>query len=639
MRLVNHRIVQADDLVVDFDRVGNQHGVLIDAQHALGQAGFSVAGGAVHEDRILRNDGRAELVEHAVRHDQVGEGGAQRLAVDMHLGRLDFGRGLDILERNRAGAGVLRDLKTLARKLLARGRQREAVIVADHALDLDQLLRPHVLEHEVDDLEREAQRPAEAGQARIAFDQHAAEDQIEHQRFGDPQLREILRDGRVEGGADGRESSHDVGNRSLPWGYRQKVGRSLSCTDRRERASLFIVRFLLTFALLCVVSVVCLGEDFAEALFKAGQRAEKAGDKFHAFLLYSRAAALQPANVDYAMRKAALQADAAMSEKTSLDLGPLSGEREELSPTPLTESEIQDARAARMPPRLKGTGGLKSFDFSGDPKTVIEKVMAAYGLMVVFEANYQDPPRFRFRINDVRFEDAMRTLETLSNSFLVPVNERLALMVRDTAQKRTEMAPTMAIAIPIPERISVTEAQEMMTAVAQTMEIRKFSLDPVKKVVYLRDQVSKIVAAKSMFADLSRLRAQVEIEVEFLEVTKSSALGYGLQLPNVVGAGKFQLVFAQRAGLGERLDPVRDVRRRRDIFRTRDRGLSGAGDVHQVGFRRHPQIADRNFGRAGGDAACGRAVSAGHGDVFGRKHEPGRFGPRFRVERSADDQL
>lgn len=279
------------------------------------------------------------------------------------------------------------------------------------------------------------------------------------------------------------------------------------------------------------MSVVCLGEDFAEALFKAGQRAEKAGDKFHAFLLYSRAAALQPANVDYAMRKAALQADAAMSEKTSLDLGPLSGEREELSPTPLTESEIQDARAARMPPRLKGTDGLKSFDFSGDPKTVIEKVMATYGLMVVFEANYQDPPRFRFRINDVRFEDAMRTLETLSNSFLVPVNERLALMVRDTAQKRTEMAPTMAIAIPIPERISVTEAQEMMTAVAQTMEIRKFSLDPVKKVVYLRDQVSKIVAAKSMFADLSRLRAQVEIEVEFLEVTKSSALGYGLQLP------------------------------------------------------------------------------------------------------------
>ena len=40
---------------------------------------------------------------------------------------------------------------------------------------------------------------------------------------------------------------------------------------------------------------------------------------------------------------------------------------------------------------------------------------------------------------------------------------------------------------------------------AQTLEIRKFSLDPVKRVVYLRDQVSKIVAARSMFADLSQV--------------------------------------------------------------------------------------------------------------------------------------
>lgn len=277
--------------------------------------------------------------------------------------------------------------------------------------------------------------------------------------------------------------------------------------------------------------MVCLGEDFAERLFKAGQKAEKAGDKFHAFLLYSQAAALQPANADFAMRKAALQADAAMSATTHLDLSTPARELDGISEEPLTDREAVEARAARLPPRLKGPDGLKSFDFSGDPKTVIEKVMTAYGLTVVFEADYQTPPVFRFRINDVRFEDAMRTLETLSNSFMVPVNDRVALMVRDTVQKRTEMSPAMAIAIPIPERISVQEAQEMMTAVTQTLEIRKSSLDPVKRVIYLRDQATKIVAARSMFTDLSRLRAQVEVDVEFLEVTKSSALGYGLQLP------------------------------------------------------------------------------------------------------------
>jgi general secretion pathway protein D len=45
-----------------------------------------------------------------------------------------------------------------------------------------------------------------------------------------------------------------------------------------------------------------------------------------------------------------------------------------------------------------------------------------------------------------------------------------------------------------------------------------------------------------MFGDLSRLRAQVEVDIEFLEVTKSSALGYGLQLPTssaIVNFGSF----------------------------------------------------------------------------------------------------
>ena len=162
-RLVDHRIVQTDDLVVDLDGVRDQHRVFIYAQHALGQTGFSVAGGAVDEDRILRNDGRAELVEHAVRDDQIGKSRAQSLAVDVHFRRLDLVGLVIIVERNGAGAGVLGDLESFARQLLAGGRKREAVIVADHALDLDQLQRAHVFEHEVDHLVRELrERPRPA---------------------------------------------------------------------------------------------------------------------------------------------------------------------------------------------------------------------------------------------------------------------------------------------------------------------------------------------------------------------------------------------------------------------------------------------------------------------------------------------
>jgi hypothetical protein len=115
----------------------------------------------------------------------------------------------------------------------------------------------------------------------------------------------------------------------------------------------YIVRFLQTFALLSVVAGVCLGDDFADRLYKAGQRAEKAGDKLHAFLLYAQAAKLDPANVDYAMRKSALQADAAMSANTRLDVSGLGEEHPEIPEDALTPSEIVEARASRPPPRLR----------------------------------------------------------------------------------------------------------------------------------------------------------------------------------------------------------------------------------------------------------------------------------------------
>ncbi len=291
------------------------------------------------------------------------------------------------------------------------------------------------------------------------------------------------------------------------------------------------MRFLQTFAFLCLLSVACRGEDFADRLYKAGQRAEKAGDKVHAFLLYSQAASLKPADPEFAMRKAMLQADAAMSAEIRMGSAPGSPSQGATAAQLMSDGEIAGA-AARPPARLKPRDYVKDFDVSGDPKTVIETVMGEYGLTPVFEGGYQDPPKFRFRIDGVRFEEAMRTLEAMSNSFLIPVNGHIALIVRDTPQKRTEMSPAMSIAIPIPERISVQDAQEMTTAVVQMLEIRKFSLDPVKRVVYLRDQVPKVLTARAIFENLSRGRAQVEVEIEFLEVTKSSALGYGLQLPN-----------------------------------------------------------------------------------------------------------
>jgi type II secretory pathway component GspD/PulD (secretin) len=138
-----------------------------------------------------------------------------------------------------------------------------------------------------------------------------------------------------------------------------------------------------------------------------------------------------------------------------------------------------------------------------------------------------------FRIADATAAEALRALEAATDSFTVPMSAHSMMVARDNQQKRTEWMPVMVVAVPIPERLSAQEAQEISTAVQQTLEIRRISLDAVKRVVYFRDIVPKALAAQRMFADLSRGRAQIEVDVELVSVGRTSNLSYGLSLPQV----------------------------------------------------------------------------------------------------------
>ncbi|MGH9591467.1 MAG: type II secretion system protein GspD, partial [Bryobacteraceae bacterium] len=133
-----------------------------------------------------------------------------------------------------------------------------------------------------------------------------------------------------------------------------------------------------------------------------------------------------------------------------------------------------------------------------------------------------------------------------TDSFLTPVSEHVAIVARDTVPKRTEFTPVTAVGVPIPESLSVQDAQQISTAVQQTLEIRRISLDAARRIVYFRDAQPKALAARVMFENLSRLRAQVEVDVQLLSVSDTSALNYGLSLPTSASIVYFGKRFAQQ---------------------------------------------------------------------------------------------
>jgi type II secretory pathway component GspD/PulD (secretin) len=71
----------------------------------------------------------------------------------------------------------------------------------------------------------------------------------------------------------------------------------------------------------------------------------------------------------------------------------------------------------------------------------------------------------------------------------------------------------------------------MITAVQQSCGIQKVAWDSQKNVVVMRDSVAKVLAARQLFTDLLYPRAQVLFEMEFVEISKSDTVNYGLPLP------------------------------------------------------------------------------------------------------------
>jgi hypothetical protein len=289
--------------------------------------------------------------------------------------------------------------------------------------------------------------------------------------------------------------------------------------------------------LVCLAAALPAGADSASDLFRQARKAEQSGEFARAYLLYSQAAVKDPLNPVYWAKSQAVRTRGVLQAKAVPRAGPavpeppgdpadgdnLLGE--------ISAAEIEEARRPLPPWELAGVPGLKSFDLRGDAKNLFEQVARAYGLEVVFDGEYDAGQPIRFRADEVDFPTALRALGAATNSFLIPIGPRLALVAKDTPQKRQDIEPTVVMAIPIPEPFSIQEAQELARSVQQTMEIQKFVIDSARRMVVLRDRLSKARPAQALLEQMLNRRGEVVIEVEFLDVSEDSSLEYGLRLP------------------------------------------------------------------------------------------------------------
>ena len=303
------------------------------------------------------------------------------------------------------------------------------------------------------------------------------------------------------------------------------------------------VRIRVSFLILTLAAILSAQSQTAADVFLRGRRAERAGHIAEAYLLYSQAALMDPGNKTYWLRSQAVRTRAALEAKVQLGnegtsetgVNPDLPDEDETPPAEIptaTAADRAETRRLLPPPELKATPGTQGFDLRGDARQLFEKVSKAFGLDCIFDEDYPAGPQIHFDVKDLDYRDAIHSLEAATGSFIVPVNQRFFLVVKDTPQKRTEREPTAAVEVRLPDATTQQDFNSIVTAVQQAFAIEKVAFDTQNNSVILRDRVSKVIPARMMFEDLMAPRAQVVVELQFLEVSRNDAITYGVDLQN-----------------------------------------------------------------------------------------------------------
>ncbi len=286
--------------------------------------------------------------------------------------------------------------------------------------------------------------------------------------------------------------------------------------------------------MLCTTLALAQDSPFGDAksLVWRAEALEEQGKITEAWFLYSQAAKLDPKNLLAAGKTSQLRSKAL--EKASF--APDKNAAVEPDPNDplvrITEGDMRDIARMLPPPSLDPKPGTITLNLSGDGKTIYQRVLSHFGIDLIFDGDYDNPRDRQVKLEDASFDEALYVVNLVTNSFVNPLSDKLAMIVRDTDQKRREQERNVAITLPILTAISSPEAQEVARAIQQIFELQRVSIDSVRGMMMIRDRWSKVKPAQVALSQLLQYRGQVMIDVEFYEVSEQSTLSFGFSLPN-----------------------------------------------------------------------------------------------------------
>ena len=278
---------------------------------------------------------------------------------------------------------------------------------------------------------------------------------------------------------------------------------------------------------------------------------------------YQQAATLDPSNADYplaasvarshavtsliqAAAKDRLRGDAAAARASlahALELDPnniqVTEHLYELSDDALlgqsTPLYQQAASTAGELVTLLHAAGAHSFHLHTDQRQAIQQVFKAYGLESTLDDSVR-PTQIHLDMDDASFEQAMRALGLLTNSFYVPLDAHRVLVARDTSDNRRQFMRLELETVYLPG-LSPTELTDIAGNLAKNVfDLPQAAVDPSAGTITLRAPASTLNAFNATMRELLDGRSQVMLEVRMIQIAHTNTRNTGVQPPQQITA-------------------------------------------------------------------------------------------------------
>jgi general secretion pathway protein D len=191
----------------------------------------------------------------------------------------------------------------------------------------------------------------------------------------------------------------------------------------------------------------------------------------------------------------------------------------------------QSSEALGAPISAIPTLGAHSFHLHTDQRRAIQEVFKAYGL----EATVDDSVRLtqvRLDIDDASFDEAMRAVGLVTNTFYVPLDTHRMLVARDTTENRKQFDRLDLETIYLPG-LNAAEIAEVGTLAKTVFEMTaaQASVDASAGTITVRAQADTMNAFNATIRDIIDGHSEVLLEVTLIQLAHTSDRNTGIQPP------------------------------------------------------------------------------------------------------------